>query len=189
MIFAHLFLLVIYISLGIACVVYVLWTLSWMPSRKGHVPYTPTNSQIMPYIVSALDLKPHSVLYDLGCGDGKVIFACYKAHPDVKYIGIEFHIFPYLIACMRHLFLGRPKNITFIYGDLFRSNLSGATHIYMFLSTRMVNILLPWLEKNVKKGTRVVSSNFTFTTKEPLESIEPQGLKGSFVKGLYIYEF
>lgn len=186
--FLSLVILLFNIILGIICIVYVMWLFSWIPDRKGHVPYVPTKSAIAPYVVPLLHLQSGSVVYDLGCGDGKMLFAFYNAYKDATYIGVEFHILPYLIARIRHAFFGFPRNMQFIYGNIFSVDISQATHIYLFLSFGMMKQIEPWLEHNLKKGTRIISCNFTFPERVPIEVVEPQGIRAKFSKGIYVYE-
>ena len=42
-------------------------------------PFVPVSKKIMPQIIEALDIKEGGVIYDLGCGDGRVLQSCYKA--------------------------------------------------------------------------------------------------------------
>lgn len=57
--------------------------------QKNFIPFVRTPTDVIPHILNALKLDEQSVLYDLGCGDGKIIATCHRIHPDTTYIGIE----------------------------------------------------------------------------------------------------
>ena len=87
------------------------------------VPFIPVRKKVLNDVVKALNLSDKSVLYDLGCGNGRVLFAVSKAYKDVSCIGVEKAPFPYLLAKGRQLF-SRNKKVSILYGDLFKINIS-----------------------------------------------------------------
>ena len=52
-------------------------------------PFVPTRKKILPAIEKALKIAGQSVVYDVGCGDGRVLAFCASLHPGAKFIGIE----------------------------------------------------------------------------------------------------
>jgi len=63
--------------------------LIWMWSvAKAKVPFVSVPLSTLKDIEKALDLKEGSIVYDLGCGDGRVLFYLYKNNPKLKYISI-----------------------------------------------------------------------------------------------------
>lgn len=61
-------------------------------------PFVPVPKKIQKNIVDHLDLKAESILYDLGCGDARILLEATKKYPNIKAIGIEKALFPYLLA-------------------------------------------------------------------------------------------
>jgi hypothetical protein len=167
------------------------------------VPFVPIRDEAIEPIIKALKLNSQSLLYDLGSGDGKVIFAAYKAQPQAQYVGIEYHFFPHWLA-KRKLSkiisqtkintvidnLENSTNIELIHNSFFNEDISQATHVFVYLFSSMLDKLLPKLENDLRKGTRLVSCDFTFSKKEPIEVIDiPGGENRKRCKKLYIYEF
>lgn len=134
-------------------------------------------------------LAAGSVVYDPGCGDGRVLFAIAARNPGARCVGIELRIFPYL----RALLLKRKHpdaNILLVRGNAFRQDLSEATHLYTYLYPEVMDRLLPKLQKEVRPGTILISLDFPFTDKEaektiPLASAE----EGKLGRMLHVYRF
>lgn len=54
----------------------VMMTLLFWSAFTTRAPFVPAPREILPAIVQALELKKGDVVYDLGCGDGRVLEAC-----------------------------------------------------------------------------------------------------------------
>lgn len=166
----------------------------WMwTAIKAKVPFITTPNSILPYIHKALDIKKESVVYDLGCGDGKVLFYSANIIPEAKYIGIENGVFPLLLARFnkwKNRNKKGAKSIEIIDKDFFEQDLSKATQVFMYLYPNILDDLLPKFDKELKKGTKVVSVSFQFTLKRPIAEINLERY-GYFqiARKLYIYEF
>ncbi len=152
------------------------------------VPFVPCRSSVLREIVDALNLNDNSVLYDLGCGDGRVLFTVTKNYKNVSCIGYEIAPFPYMLAKMRKFF-SRAKNVSIFYGDFFKVDLSNASHLFLYLFPALLDELLPKFQKELKKGTRIVSCDFKFKNMEPAEVIEMKSKKWQTNRKLYVYIF
>ena len=158
-------------------------------------PYIQIPEAVLPAIVKVLGLKGDSKLYDLGCGDGRVLIAAYRSQEldlsasDAKYIGIDNAIFPVFVARQKIKKLGLPPPINIIKKDLFKTDLTDATHIFIYLYPKLVNALLPKFERELKSGTKVVSCDYKFEKKESVQIINLNRHAGSLGKFLYVYKF
>lgn len=158
-------LILLLVLLAVCCFfIYLFATMAVLP-----VPFVPSNCKILPSVVDALRLTKDSVLYDLGSGDGKILLACHKSCPEATYRGIEMHFLPLYIANRAWRKLGSPANMSFRKGDFFQEDLSEATHIYTYLLPNVMDRLLPKLKKELRPGTRLVSSTFVFSGYPPTE--------------------
>jgi SAM-dependent methyltransferase len=52
-------------------------------------PFNPSSEQIQEKAMELLALKEHDVLFDLGCGDGRLLVAAAKRHPGLRCVGVE----------------------------------------------------------------------------------------------------
>ena len=100
-----MFLFYLSLTLGLVLAVGLIWFVS---PRLSPIPYYPTLEADMEQIIKALDLKKGNCLYDLGAGDGMVLFEAAKwaghAKLDTKFIGIEINPVLVLILLFRCFF-------------------------------------------------------------------------------------
>lgn len=152
------------------------------------IPFVPVNKIILDEIISALELNEHSILYDLGCGDARVLFAAAKRNKKISCLGIEIAPFPFLLSKAKEFFC-EYKNVHIIYGNFSDLNISSATHIFLYLFPEKLDELLPKFEKELKAGTRVISCDFEFTKRKPNKIIKLELTLWQKNKKLYIYDF
>ncbi len=164
------------------------WTWS---TFKSKVPFIPVSSKTLKDIEKALDLKDDSVVYDLGCGDGRVLFYLSKNKPKAKYIGIENNPFPIFLVRIYSWWYKKKNNsdIKIIEKDFFDVDLSNATHIFTYLYPNIMDDLLPKFDKELKRGTRLISMSFHFTAKREIKEIELKRGKYKLARKIYVYEF
>lgn len=166
--------------------------LLWMwSSVKAKVPFITVPNKTLKDIEKALNINENSVVYDLGSGDGRVLFYLYKNNPKVKYIGIENSQFPFLLASVRNWWHKKKykSDITMFRKDFFNVDISDATHIFTYLYPNVMDDLIPKFDKELKKGTRLVSASFHFTNKKEIEEIDLKRGKYQLAKKIYVYEF
>lgn len=152
------------------------------------IPFVPVKNKTIDVIISALELNNQSVLYDLGCGDGRVLFKIAKINKSISCIGIEIGPLPFLLAKIKNFFLN-SRNVRILYGDFFNLNISNASHIFLYLFPEALDKILPKFEKELKQGTRIVSCDFQFSQKTPDKIIEIESKKRGINKRLYVYIF
>lgn len=142
-------------------------------------PWLPTRSRDLKRACELADFKDGEVFYDLGCGDGRLLFFAEKSH-RVKCIGFEIALPFYLYAKIKQLFTRSKTVIKF--GDFFNSNLEDAGVVYVF-GTRgtLAKRVKEKFEKELKPGTRVLSYSF------PIENWNPVVVSRPTEKDLPIY--
>src|ERR1035437_7676635 len=146
------------------CFVVFLGCTFLMTPLFSKVPFVPVRKKVLKDIISALKLSNESVLYDLGCGDGRILFAAAKIYPKISCVGIKKAPFQFLWAKVHKFFTGKiSKKISIIRGDMFEANVPPATHIFLYLFPELMDSLLPKFKKELKSGTRVVSCDFQFS--------------------------
>src|SRR5438445_10869120 len=60
------------------------------PRREPDVPYVPTTEEAVQAMLKLADVKKTDVLYDLGCGDGRIVIAAAKNF-GTRGVGIDIH--------------------------------------------------------------------------------------------------
>ncbi|MEO7144335.1 MAG: class I SAM-dependent methyltransferase [Bryobacteraceae bacterium] len=122
-------------------------------------PYVPSAPRVVDRMLELANLKPGETLYDLGCGDGRIVIAAaenYKA----KAVGVEISEKLVRVATNRVKKLGLQNQVKIIHGDLMNVDLSGADVVTLYLLTLSNEELRPRLEKYLKPGARVVSHDY-----------------------------
>lgn len=140
----------------------LLGTVSLFAQRSGDpkpdVIFVPTPQAVVDEMLKLARVGPNDVVYDLGCGDGRI--AVSAARRGARAVGID--IDPLRIAESNDTagIAGVTDRVTFRNEDLFTTDISEATVVTLYL-LRSLNIRLrPKLLSELKPGTRVVSHNF-----------------------------
>jgi SAM-dependent methyltransferase len=129
-------------------------------------PWVPTWKKDLPRIFKLANLNPGEIFYDLGCGNGKVVFYAAKNFP-IKAIGIEL-AFPLYLTCKLRQLFNYKKNLKFWNKDIFKVDLSPADVIYIFGTPKPIQQRLKQkLEKELKPGARIISYAFPFNEWQP----------------------
>ena len=104
------------------------------------------------------DVKAGDILYDLGCGDGRIVIAAAKRF-GIKAVGID--IDPVRITeSNKNAAEGVTGKVRFVQQDLFETDFRDATVVTMYLLTSVNRRLRPKLLAELKPGTRLVSHSF-----------------------------
>ncbi|MFH1456499.1 MAG: class I SAM-dependent methyltransferase [Patescibacteria group bacterium] len=117
-------------------------------------PWLPTLKREANTMVSLANIKPGDTIYDLGCGDGRLLVATKKMYPGCKVIGIEMSLF-FVIISRINLWLNRLDG-KIIWGNLFKTDLKDADVVFVFLMPRIYSKLQNKLKKELKSGCRVI---------------------------------
>src|ERR1700704_3561861 len=149
-------------------------------------PYYPTPLTVVEKMLDLGGLKAGEKMFDLGSGDGRiVIMAAQKYQGDAT--GIEMVDDLYHQSMEKIRSLGLQKNARIIHGDIFKQDYSTANLVTVYLLPTSNDKVRPLLEKQLKKGTRIVSHDFPFRDWSPEKeiTIEDDGEGRSHT--LYLY--
>ena len=151
------------------------------------VPFVPITTETLEKAIRSYSKNPDTgVFYDLGSGDGRVVFAFARLYPNARATGFEIGPFPYLLSkCIGYF--SRTANASIRYESFLHADLSGATHIFIYLFPFMVERLAKKFDTELKPGAEVISCDFPITSKEPRKTIEV--VSKSRKHTLYLYEF
>lgn len=129
------------------------------PSRRPDVIYVPTSAEVVDAMLKLAHVSADDLVYDLGCGDGRIVVTAakeYGAH------GIGVDIDPERIAEARANAkqAGVTAQVEFVLGDLFRTDISKASVVTLYLLPALNLKLRPTLWRELPVGTRIVSHAF-----------------------------
>lgn len=130
-------------------------------------PYYPTPETVVEKMLELGGLKPGEKMFDLGSGDGRiVILAARKFRADA--VGVEIDPDLYRESLERIRKLGLLKTAHIIHGDLLKQDYSSADLITVYLFPEAIDSQVqPLLDRQLKKGARVVSHDFPFRNWTP----------------------
>jgi len=142
--------------------------LSSMQMRAPIVHYSPAPKNVVRVALDMLKLKKNDILFDLGCGDGRILIMAAKLY-GVRAIGIEIRRALVKIARENARKAGVLPLVEIIRGDFFRIDLSAATAITLYLSSTVNNALKVKFMRELRPETRLVSIFFPIPSWTPVE--------------------
>jgi ubiquinone/menaquinone biosynthesis C-methylase UbiE len=122
-------------------------------------PFVQTPIEVAKKMLDLSQVKAGEVLYDLGCGDGRLIILAAK-DIGAKSTGIELREDLVERARTEIKRLNLEEKVRVIQGNFFDVNISDANVITLYLTSSANERLRPKLESELKPGTRVVSHDF-----------------------------
>ena len=131
-----------------------LYALAAAQPRAPNVRYEPSPEAVVKAMTDLAAVQPTDVVYDLGCGDGRVVIAA--ARLGARAVCIDIDPLRITEAQQNARQAGVAGRIDFRTQDLFAAELSDATVVMLFLSADF-NLALRERLRKLKPGTRVVS--------------------------------
>jgi SAM-dependent methyltransferase len=144
--------------------------------RVPDVPYVPTTEEAVKVMLKLAGVKPSDTVYDLGCGDGRIVIAAAKEY-GAHGVGLDINPERIKEANANAKRAGVENLVHFEQEDLFKADIHQATVVTLFL-LRSVNLKLrPKLLRDLKPGTRIVSNTFDMGDWKPIreESLGDSG--------------
>jgi SAM-dependent methyltransferase len=129
------------------------------PQRRPDVPYVPTTDEAVAAMLNLADIKPSDVVYDLGCGDGRIVIAAAKKF-GTRGVGVDIDPARIREANENAKKAGVEKLVRFEEKDLFQADIHDANVVMLFLLNSINLKLRPKLLQELKPGTRIVSNTF-----------------------------
>ena len=133
------------------------------------VVWVPSPQELVDRMLDMAKVTPKDYLMDLGSGDGRTVITAAKRGATA--LGIEYN--PDMVALSRRNAekAGVSAKATFQEADIFKTDLSKATVITLFLLTDLNLKLRPTI-LTLKPGTRIVSNTFRMGEWEPDQTVE-----------------
>lgn len=154
--------------------------------RNNLAPYVGSPEHAIDKMLEVANLKPGETLYDLGCGDGRILVAA-AAKYKVNGVGIEISEHLAKTAAEKIKKAGLQSQVKIIHGDFMKTDLSEANVVTLYLATTANDTLRPNLERYLKPQTRVVSYDYPIPGWKPIETTETEGYQ-STSHTIYLYQ-
>jgi ubiquinone/menaquinone biosynthesis C-methylase UbiE len=133
------------------------------------VPFVPTPEKVVDRMLEIAKVGPNDVVYDLGSGDGRIVIAAAKKH-GARGVGIDIDPERIKEARANARSAGVSDRVEFREADLFKTDLSEATVVTLYLLSSVNLQLRPKLLSELKPGTRIVSHAFDMGDWKPLKT-------------------
>ncbi|HWP98930.1 MAG TPA: class I SAM-dependent methyltransferase [Vicinamibacterales bacterium] len=127
--------------------------------RSPDVVYVPTPHEVVDAMLKLAQVTSKDVVYDLGCGDGRIPIAAAKTY-GARGVGIDIDPERIREANANAKEAGVTDKVKFINGDLFTADISEATVVTLYLLPSLNEKLIPKLKSELKPGARIVSHQF-----------------------------
>ena len=142
--------------------------------RELDVPYVPTAEDVVAEMLKTAGVKKGDVLYDLGCGDGRIVITAAKEF-GIRGVGIDIDPVRIKEARANAEKAGVTGQVKFIEQDLFDAKIGEATVVTLYLLPQINLKLRPKLFRELKPGTRIVSHAFDMGDWKPEKQLDVSG--------------
>lgn len=153
--------------------------------KTNLAPYVGAPGHAVDSMLSMAQLKPGETLYDLGCGDGRILIAAVKQY-KAKAVGIEISEKLARSTAEKVRKEGLQDDIKVVHGDFMRQDLSAANVVTLYLATAANDTVRPNLERFLKPNTRVVSYDYPIPGWKAIETNETAEKRG-ISHTIYLY--
>ena len=143
--------------------------------RQPDVIYVPTRQTVVDAMLNMAKVKAGDVVYDLGCGDGRIVVSAAKL--GARGIGIDIDPQRVTEANQNVQRNGVGDRVKILNQDLFTTDFSDASVVTLYLLPVLNMRLRPILWKTLKPGTRVVSHDFDMEDWKPERTLDVDGAR------------
>jgi SAM-dependent methyltransferase len=142
--------------------------------RPADVPYIPTSEAVVAAMLKLAEVKNGDLVYDLGCGDGRIVIAAAKNF-GARGVGIDIDPDRIREANENAHKAGVENHVRFLERDLFTADIRDADVVTLYLLNRVNLKLRSKLLQELRPGTRVVSNTFDMGDWKPDKEVMVDG--------------
>jgi ubiquinone/menaquinone biosynthesis C-methylase UbiE len=149
--------------------------------------YVPSEQVVVQKMLEMAKLKKDDIVYDLGCGDGRIVVTAAKKF-GCKGVGIDYDPERVKDSLETMKKAGVTKELVDIReGDALQvKDLEKATVIMLYMLPEFMEKLEPQMKKRLKPGTRIVAHDYPFPNMDPDQTVEFE-VGGARPKYLYMW--
>jgi SAM-dependent methyltransferase len=147
--------------------------LSWGDVPHSVAPFVPTPVNVVRRMLKLAAVGPDDVVYDLGCGDGRILFMAIEEFEAERAVGYDIN--PSMVEPLQAKIenSGLEDRIEVVNANFFKVDLSSPSVVTLYLTTSGNSKLRPKLEEELHEGARVVSHDFPIHNWTTDKSSEP----------------
>ena len=154
-----------------------------VPAKAPDVIYVPTPQAVVDKMLELAEVKTGDVVYDLGCGDGRIVVTAAKKY-GVKAVG--FDIDPQRVKEARENVraAGVEHLVRIEQADVFTLDLREASVVTLYLLPQLNVRLMPQLAQ-LRPGSRIVSHDFDMRGAKPVQVLHVGATPGESADASY----
>jgi cyclopropane fatty-acyl-phospholipid synthase-like methyltransferase len=141
-----------------------LWTIKEEPKKSEEtirVPYVPTPEKVVEAMLKLAEVKDGDIVYDLGCGDGRIVITAVKKFKAKKGYGLDLDPKRIKESLDNAKKAEVADKLKFEQGDVLKvKDVSEANVVTLYLLPEVNKLLAPMLKSTLKPGSRIVSHDF-----------------------------
>jgi ubiquinone/menaquinone biosynthesis C-methylase UbiE len=137
--------------------------------RTPDVGFVPTPMAAVERMIAMADIKTGELVYDLGCGDGRIVVAAAQRY-GVRAVGVDINPERVVESRANAVTAGVENLVSIQQADIFTLDLSEADVVFTYLTPRLNQRLMPQLRK-LKPGSRIISYEFDMGNAKPVELV------------------
>ena len=145
---------IIVIIITIIFLFFTTWSIYTNLTTK--VPWAKTPDENIEKILAEISLPKNSLVYDLGCGDGKFLFAAERR--GYQAIGYELSLYPFIKGWTKKTLT--KSSVMIRRKNFFEANLRDADAVFIFLVDKVMDSTGKKLKKELKPNVPVISYGF-----------------------------
>lgn len=154
--------------------------------KDNLAPYVTSPEHAVDKMLQMANLKSGETLYDLGCGDGRILIAAAERY-KVKAVGIEISDRLARKTAETVKKAGLEAQVKVVHGNFMHMDLSGADVVTLYLATAANESLRPNLERYLRPNARVVSYDYPIPGWKPVDTSDSEGRHGAN-HTIYLYQ-
>jgi SAM-dependent methyltransferase len=155
-------------------------------AQQSLAPYVPTPQQVVEKMLELAQVTSKDVVYDLGCGDGRIVITAAKKY-GARAVGVDIDPERIKESQANAKAAGVEKLVTFKLEDAMKVDVSPATVVTLYLLSNSNALLRPILMKQLKPGARIVSHAFSMGDWQPLKT-ETVPDESGFSRTLFLWQ-
>ncbi len=181
----YFILIFLIIFLGLVCFwgIYMLLMLI-----KTGVPFIPTSEKIADKMLEFVKFRENLNIYELGCGNGKLLFKIKKKCDNLRFKNISIIGYELILPLVwwikfKNKFLPKTTNKISVFSrDFYKQDLSQADVIFCYLFPPLMQRIFYEIWPKLKKGTILISHAFK------IEGLNPYEIRKTAKTTIYVYK-
>lgn len=134
-----------------------------------YVPFISSPPEVVRKMLEKADIRGGETVYDLGCGDGRIIITAVEEFKAKKAVGVEIREDLVKTATEEIRKKRLEPSVSVVHGDFLQVPIAEADAVTLFLTTSANERLRPKLDRELRDGVRVVSHDYEIVGWKPVK--------------------